>query len=124
MAYRNDLSGNNNFDSNCHGSALADGEYWIDNTEAGVLMNADNMSNPSANTGSSGSSGGDWNVGDVVVYLDSSGNVLHTATVVSSDASGTMVAGMSGGDASATTQTSIDNGYLDPMTDSYTVMRY
>lgn len=85
--YQNN-GGSNGWDTDCHGVSFADGQYWINNNQVDEILSGDNYSQLS----------GGYMSGDVVVYYDSSGNVVHSATISSTNgtASGTIVYGQGG----------------------------
>lgn len=69
-AFQN-LSDDVRFDTDCHGVTFADAEYWINNGEAMKILSGDHyqqQENPQ--------------IGDVAVYFDEKGNVVHSATVI------------------------------------------
>jgi hypothetical protein len=57
--------------TDCHGVTFADGEYWINDDQVDLILKGDNyhdVSKPQR--------------GDIVIYRDADGNVVHSATVV------------------------------------------
>jgi hypothetical protein len=87
------------YDTDCHGVSFTDGEYWMNNDQVNTLLQGDGYSSSGSETGS---------VGDVVVYYDANGNVVHSATIssISSGGDGATVYGQGG--------IEIDNHY-DPI---------
>jgi hypothetical protein len=86
-AYKN-VGPDSGFDTNCHGTTFAHGEYWINNTEVDDLWEHDGyhrLDNPQ-----------DARPGDVVLYRDPEKGVVHSVRLVC-DASGGMVARGLGG---------------------------
>jgi len=63
--------GQYDYSTNCHGTSFADGSIWINDEYVDDLLRGDGyskMQNP--------------NVGDIVIYRDANGNVVHSATVM------------------------------------------
>ncbi|WP_398453338.1 hypothetical protein AB3466_17815 [Sphingobacterium thalpophilum] len=87
IAYKK-ASGDAGWDTDCHGVSFGDGEFWINDDQVNGLLSGDNYSAiPS----------GSYYPGDKVVYYDSNGNVVHSATITSTDGgSGTTVYGQGG----------------------------
>ena len=70
------LSSRTNWDSDCHGLSFADGKYWINNSEVGKILKGDKYveeDHPKP--------------GDVVVYRNKHGDIVHSAVVKSVNAS-------------------------------------
>lgn len=87
VAYKNTGS-NPGWDTDCHGVTFGSGQYWINDDQVGAILSGDNYMNMYD---------GSYNPGDVVVYYDSAGNVVHSATITSTDgSSGTIVYGQGG----------------------------
>jgi RHS repeat-associated protein len=84
-AFQN-VNGRTNFQCDCHGLTFADGKFFIDNSQVRNILAGDGYSSVAGPR-----------QGDVAVYSDKSGNVVHTTTVVSVDKKGNvMVAGLGG----------------------------
>jgi hypothetical protein len=77
----------NRMDTDCHGVTFADGEYWINNDQVDKVL-----------SGSSYTQTSSPKQGDVGVFRDSSGNVVHSVTVSGVDSNGnvTSVTGLGG----------------------------
>jgi hypothetical protein len=58
----------------CHGLTFAEGKYWINNDQTDKLLKGDNYKKTDKPQ-----------VGDVVVYRDASGEVVHSTTVTAVD---------------------------------------
>jgi len=87
VAYRK-LSGHAGWDTDCHGVSFGDGQFWINDDQVNGLLSGDNYLSIES---------GGYYPGDKVVYYDSEGNVVHSATVTSTDGgSGTTVYGQGG----------------------------
>ncbi|MCK5055531.1 MAG: RHS repeat-associated core domain-containing protein, partial [Candidatus Aminicenantes bacterium] len=69
-AFRNE-SGDKRFDTDCHGYTFADGEYWIDNPQVQKILIGDNYKEVT----------GQPKVGNIVIYYDKSGKIVHSLTV-------------------------------------------
>lgn len=95
------VDGHAGWDTDCHGVSFADGEYWINNSEVNSILAGD---------GYSSKSNGQYSTGDVVVYYDYSGNVIHSATITSTDGSSATVYGQ-GGLEVENSYSSIESGY-------------
>lgn len=81
------ISGHEGMRTDCHGVTFGDSEYWINNDQVNNILQGDNYVqtlNPQ--------------VGDILTYRDSSGNVVHSVTVTIVDPSGevTGVTGLGG----------------------------
>jgi hypothetical protein len=70
------LDGDAGWDTDCHGTTFAFGQLWIDDNEVETILAGDGYSQISK---------GKLKVGDIVVYRDKDGNVVHSMTVVSID---------------------------------------
>ena len=79
--------GDKSFKTDCHGLTFADGKYWINNDQVDKLLKGDNYGKTDAPQ-----------VGDVAVYRDANGNVVHSTTVSGVDEKGTVteVSGLGG----------------------------
>lgn len=75
------------WDTGCHGVSFADGLYWINNDQVGSILSGD---------GYIAMFDGSYNLGDVVVYYDAAGNVIHSATLTETDGSSGIVYGQGG----------------------------
>jgi len=74
-------SGDARFDCDCHGVTFADSELWINDDQVDTILKGDNytrLSPPLLEI--------DPQVGDVAVYRDTNGEVVHSVTVSSVDA--------------------------------------
>lgn len=69
-AYRN-ICCDDGFDTDCHGATFADGKYWINNDQVNKILKGDSYREVNEHS-----------TGGVVVFYDSSGNVVHSATLV------------------------------------------
>ena len=86
-AYQN-LSNNMAWNCDCHGYTVANGQFWIDNGDMQSLLATQTyLAQTPVVTQDSTSQVGDW-----VVYSDSSGNVVHSG-VLTSPGQLTMAAG-------------------------------
>jgi len=59
------------FDTDCHGFSFADGQYWINNWEVQPILDGDGYENRLPPK-----------VGDIVVYFEGRGVVVHSAKIV------------------------------------------
>ena len=69
------LSSDKRFDCNCHGATFGDGQFWIGNEAIEELLAGDNYVEAE----------GDVYVGDVVIYYNKDGEIVHSTTVVGVD---------------------------------------
>lgn len=74
-------------DTDCHGVTFTDGEYWINNSEVDKLLEGGDFSE--TNTPQPG---------DVLIYRDQGGKIVHSVTVSEIDSAGnvTEVTGLGG----------------------------
>ena len=79
------------WNTNCHGTTFADGEYWLNNEQVPLLLNGDWYTVVKQEEAQSG---------DAILYLgdDGSTEIEHSMTIVSTDGTleGTQVAGLGG----------------------------
>jgi len=77
----------NRMDTDCHGATFTDGEYWINNDQLAKTLSGGGFI-PTTNP----------HPGDVAVFRDTFGNIVHSVTVYNVDASGsvTSVKGLGG----------------------------
>ncbi len=66
------LSSDKRFDCNCHGVTFGDGQFWIGNDVMNELLAGDSYVEIE----------GDVYVGDVVVYYNKEGEIVHSTTVI------------------------------------------
>ncbi len=81
------IEGYQGFKTDCHGVTFTEGEYWIDNPQVDKILTGDSYvktNNP--------------RLGDILIYRDSSSQIVHSVTVTSVDTNGnvTGVSGLSG----------------------------
>jgi RHS repeat-associated protein len=78
---------NHALDTDCHGLTFADGQYWVSDPAVNGLLKGDSYQTTTA-----------AKPGDVLVYKDANGNVVHSVTVTEVDANGkpTKVSGLGG----------------------------
>ena len=69
VAYRN-ICCDAGFNTDCHGVTFADGKYWINNDQVNKILEGDFYKEVNEHS-----------TGGVVVFYDSSGNVIHSATL-------------------------------------------
>jgi RHS repeat-associated protein len=72
---------------NCHGLTFAGGKYWIENNQVDKLLKGDNYHRTDTPK-----------VGDIAVYRNADGEVVHSATVTKTEGEGTVteVSGLGG----------------------------
>ncbi|HSL52763.1 MAG TPA: RHS repeat-associated core domain-containing protein [Pyrinomonadaceae bacterium] len=80
----------NRMSTDCHGLTFTEGKYWINNDQVDTILSGDNYTQLG--------SGDRARVGDVAVYRNSAGEVVHSATVTAVDSRGrpTQVEGIGG----------------------------
>jgi len=85
-AFQN-VGNNHKLDTDCHGLTFADGKYWVSDPAVKDLLKGDNYQQTDK-----------ANPGDVVVYTDANGNVVHSVTVTGVGENGkpTEVSGLGG----------------------------
>lgn len=110
LVYRN-AGGTSGFDTDCHGVSFGDGQYWINNNQADNILDGDNYYNVPS---------GSYASGDIVVYYDNSGRIIHSATLLHSGSVLTTVYGQ-GGTQIENTASSIESGFFGAA--SYKVFR-
>jgi RHS repeat-associated protein len=98
----------------CHGLTFADAGFFIDNNQVDTILRGDNYK--TTNTPE---------IGDVVVYKDKDGNIVHSATVTGTDENGavTEVTGL-GGISIYTSATSPGQGFYDRRTKAWATPSY
>jgi hypothetical protein len=70
------------YNTDCHGLTFTNGDYWIDNTEVDKILKGDGYKKvDDTRESKSSTSLSKAKVGDVVIYRDANGNILHSATV-------------------------------------------
>ena len=81
------ISPDNRMDTDCHGATFTDGEYWINDDQVAKTLSGGGFT-PTTSP----------QPGDVAVFHNTSGNVVHSVTVHNVDASGavTSVKGLGG----------------------------
>ena len=84
----------------CHGQTFLDGKYWMN--YANMLISHDGYEEVAGN----------YNIGNVVVYYDSNGQSLHSATISSVSSGGAIVYGQ-GGLESSNSFSNIEFGYTN-----------
>jgi hypothetical protein len=107
VAYRNRDDSYDGYDTDCHGTSFADGEYWINNDQACSIIDGDGYTQVGSSTGGSstgGSSSGagtgqyaGYAAGDVVVYYDENGEEAHSLTITGFDEDGVPIVYGQGG---------------------------
>lgn len=70
------LGGDPGFDTDCHGVTFAGGQYWINDSEVESILVGDGYTSQLS---------GNYEVGNIVIYYDAGGNVVHSATITSTD---------------------------------------
>ena len=136
VAYRNDSNSPMGYDTDCHGTTFADGQYWINNDQTCSILTGDGYAiigestgaNSSGGYSSGGYSSGGYSsggyssggyspdgyaVGDVVVYYDSNGNLAHSLTITGFSEDGTPMVYGQGGEEIFNSTTSIENGWAN-----------
>lgn len=80
-------NGDSRLKCDCHGLSFADGKYWVDNDQVNTILSGDNYKTTNAPQ-----------AGDVAVFRDANGNVVHSTTVTGVDDKGkvTEVSGLGG----------------------------
>jgi RHS repeat-associated protein len=93
LAFKN-IGSNYLLDCDCHGLTFADGEYFIDNGQVKTLLAGDKYQITN-----------DPQIGDVAIYTNSNGDVVHSTTVVGVDENGNVVevAGLGGVEVASST---------------------
>jgi len=71
-AFKN-LTGDKGWDTDCHGTTFADGQVWVNNDQVNNILKGDGYETVNKT---------DAKVGDVVVYKNENGEVVHSVTVV------------------------------------------
>ena len=71
-AYKNN-SGDERFDTNCHGTTFADGEYWVESDQVQTILEHDDYNKVSLS---------EVNRKDVIIYYDYKNKINHSGTIV------------------------------------------
>lgn len=100
-AYKNLKPFKAGFDTDCHGVSFTDGEFWIDETDAQLVLDDEykRTENPK--------------VGDILVYRDGLGVPVHSVTVIAISDKFVLVEGLAGTDIFKHT-TSPDDAWGEP----------
>ena len=107
QAFQN-RSGDSGFDTDCHGNTFADGDYWISNDQVDKVLTGDSYQQVDSP-----------NTGDVAVYKDANGQVLHSTTVVGTKNDGTLMVEGLGGLETETSVTTAADAWSDDATIEY-----
>jgi RHS repeat-associated protein len=101
--------------TNCHGLTFGDGLFVIGNTQVETILKDEYGGNPMS---------GAPQAGDVAIYRQEGGDIVHSATVVGTDASGNvMVSGLGGLDTEAQV-TTVEQNFVRGGEKGYDFIQY